>query len=175
MNVLETERLRLRWLRAEDAPFILQLLTEREFLANVGVRGVHDLQTAGRYIEDKRRDYERLGFGLYAVEDKKSGAALGMCGLLRRDSHPDVELGFALLASARGEGYALEAAAATREFAHAQLGLVRIVALTAPHNEASMHVLRRVGFSDGGAVAYGGEASRLFVSEALPASAVTSA
>ena len=164
---MATARLRLRWLCATDAPFILQLLTEREFLANVGERGVHDLQGAARYIEEARRGYERLGFGLYAMEDQKGGAALGLCGLLRRDSHPDVELGFAVLASARGQGYALEAAAATRAFGHGNLGLARLVALTAPHNGASMHILTRVGFSDAGLVAYGGEASRLFVSEPL--------
>jgi RimJ/RimL family protein N-acetyltransferase len=165
VNVIESARLRLRWLCAADAPFILELLTEREFLANVGERGVHDPQGAARYVAEARLGYGRLGFGLYAMEDKKSGTALGLCGLLRRDSHPDVELGFAVLARARGQGYALEAAAATRAFGHRGLGLARLVALTAPDNGASMHILTRIGFSDAGLVAYGGEASRLFVSE----------
>jgi RimJ/RimL family protein N-acetyltransferase len=164
MRVIESQRLRLRWLSADDAAFILQLLTERDFLANVGERSVHDLPGAARYIEEARRGYARLGFGLYAVEQKDSGVTLGLCGLLRRDSHPDVELGFAMLPAARGRGYALEAAAASRAFAHENLGLARLVALTAPHNGTSMHILRRVGFKDEGLVIYAGEASRLFVS-----------
>ncbi len=165
MTVTESARLRLRWLRAEDAPFILQLLTEREFLANVGERGVHDLERAGLYIEEARRGYARLGFGLYAVQLNSGGEALGICGLLRRDSHPDVELGFALLPGARGRGYALEAAVAMRRYGHEVLHLARIVALTAPHNHTSMHVLERAGFTSAGPVAFGGEASCLFVSE----------
>jgi RimJ/RimL family protein N-acetyltransferase len=172
MSVIESQRLRLRWLSADDAAFILQLLTERDFLANVGERGVRDLAGAARYIEEARRGYARLGFGLYAVDEQNSGATLGLCGLLRRDSHPDVELGFALLPAARGRGYALEAAAATREFGHGNLGLARLVALTAPQNSTSMHILQRIGFKDEGLVAYGGEASRLFVSERAVPNAV---
>lgn len=146
MIVTETARLRLRWLQQADAAFILELLTDPQFLANVGDRGVHDLQGARRYIEEgPGASYRRFGFGLYAVEPKATGVPVGLCGLLRRDSHPDVEIGFAVLPRARRLGYTSEAAAATLEFAFRELGLKRVVAITAPHNAASMHILQRLG------------------------------
>jgi [ribosomal protein S5]-alanine N-acetyltransferase len=153
VNVIETPRLRLRWLRHTDAAFILELLTDPQFRANVGDRGVHDLQSARRYIEEGPvASYHRFGFGLYAVELKDAGVTVGLCGLLRRDSHPDVEIGFAMLPSARRRGYTFEAAAATLEFAFNELGLKRIVAITAPHNGTSMHILQRLGMHPEGRV-----------------------
>ena len=146
MTVIETARLRLRWLQPQDATFILELLTDAQFLANVGERGVHDLQGARRYIEDGAGvSYRRFGFGLYAVELKAAAVTLGLCGLLRRDSHPDVELGFAMLPRARRLGYTREAAAATLEFAFNELHLQRVVAIAAPHNHVSMHILQQLG------------------------------
>jgi RimJ/RimL family protein N-acetyltransferase len=165
--IIQSPRLRLRWLQHEDAAFIHELLTDPQFLANVGDRGVHDLQGARRYIEDgPGASYRRFGFGLYAVELKATGVAVGLCGLLRRDSHPDVELGFAMLPRARGFGYTSEAAAATLEFAFNELHLQRIVAITAPHNGASMHVLERLGMHPIGRVQFTADGeSQLFAIE----------
>jgi len=167
VTVIETARLRLRWLYPQDAEFILELLTDPQFLANVGDRGVHDLHSAHHYIEQgPGASYRRLGFGLYAVELKATGATLGLCGLLRRDSHPDVELGFAMLPRARRLGYTFEAAAATLRFAFGELGLKRIVAITAPHNEASMHILQRLGMRALGRVHFTADGeSQLFAAE----------
>jgi RimJ/RimL family protein N-acetyltransferase len=66
-------------------------------------------------------------------------------------SHPDVEIGFAMLPNARRRGYTFEAAAATLEFAF-ELGLKRIVAIAAPHNGTSMHILQRLGMRPEGRV-----------------------
>ena len=80
------------------------------------VNAAHELEEARRYIaEGPGASYERFGFGLYLVERKADARALGLCGLLRRESHPDVEIGFALLPQARRQGYALEAATALFE------------------------------------------------------------
>lgn len=146
MSVIETARLRLREMGGDDAGFILEVLTDPDFVANVGDRGVHDLPAARRYIAEGPADsYARYGFGLYLVELLPDGAPLGICGLLRRDSHPDVEIGFAFVPRARGQGYALEAARATLAFAQDTLGMTRIVALTAPNNHASIRILESIG------------------------------
>jgi [ribosomal protein S5]-alanine N-acetyltransferase len=167
VTVIETARLRLRWLQQEDAAFVLELLTDAQFRANVGDRGVHDLPSARRYIEDSPgASYRRFGFGLYAVELKADGVTVGLCGLLRRDSHPDVEIGFAMLPRARHLGYTFEAAAATVQFAFAELGLKRIVAITATHNDISMHLLERLGMQPKGVVHFTADGeSQLFAIE----------
>ena len=113
MQVLKTERLVLRHLNAEDAPFILRLLNEPSWLQFIGDRGVRTLADAQRYIETGPIEmYGRLGFGLYHVRLAQSGEPIGMCGILKRESLKDVDLGFAFLPEFWGKGYAREASAA---------------------------------------------------------------
>jgi RimJ/RimL family protein N-acetyltransferase len=148
MSVIETARLRLREIGDEDAAFVLEILTDPDFMANVGDRGVHDLPAARRYIADRLAgSYAKYGFGLYLVELLADQAPLGMCGLLRRDTHPDVEIGFAFVPRARGRGYALEAARATLGFAQQTLGIARVVALAKADNHPSNHILEAIGLS----------------------------
>jgi len=59
----------------------------------------------------------------------------------------DVDLGYALLPEYTGQGYAIEAARATREYGHATLGLARIIAIVSPGNERSVRVLEKLGFA----------------------------
>jgi [ribosomal protein S5]-alanine N-acetyltransferase len=145
--VLQTERLVLRQLNAGDAPFILRLLNEPSWLRNIGDRGVHNLDDARRYIETGPVDmYERLGFGLYQVRLSANDAPIGICGLLKRSTLDDVELGFAFFPEYWGNGYALESSAAVLSHGRNELGLSRIVAVIAPANDASRRVLEKTGF-----------------------------
>jgi len=171
MSVLETPRVRLRPLTTDDAPFLLELLTDADFLRHVGDRGVHSLADAERYVGDGPAAMRaRFGFALQALERRTDAQPLGMCGLLRRDSHPDVEIGYALLPRARGQGYAREAAAATLEWAFGILKLPRVVALVAPGNAASIRILEKLGMRCEGTVPFsaaGGE-SLFYVLERRP-------
>ncbi len=147
MIILETERLRLKHLSPADAPFILELLNDPDFIRNIGDRGVRTTEQARHYIlAGPGASYEQHGFGLDLVESRQTGAALGICGLLRRDCHPDVEIGFAFLPAARGQHFAFEAGRAVIDFGITSLRLQRIVALTAPDNTASIRVLGKLGF-----------------------------
>ena len=147
MSVLETERLRLRHLTSADAPLMVELLNDPDFIRNIADRGVRTLEQARQYIlAGPAASYEQHGFGLDLVESRQSGLGVGICGLLRRDCHPDVELGFAFLPAARGQNYAFEAGRAALDFGIRSLGFTRIVALTAPDNMASIRVLEKLGF-----------------------------
>jgi RimJ/RimL family protein N-acetyltransferase len=145
--VLETERLVLRQLTVDDDAFILELVNDPAWLRFIGDRGVRTLEDARGYILSGPVDmYERLGFGLYAVELKAGGSAIGMCGLLKRATLPDVDLGFAFLPRYSGQGYASEAAAAMLAYSHRALGLTRVLAITSPDNDRSIRLLERIGF-----------------------------
>ncbi len=76
---------------------------------------------------------------------RETGEAIGICGLLKRDSLEDVDIGFALLERFRRKGFAYEAAAAVMEYGRNALALKRIVAITSPDNEGSMRVLEKIG------------------------------
>ena len=146
MNVLETERLALRWLTPEDAPLILHLLNDPLFLRFVGDKNVRTLDDARSYLRHgPLASYARHGFGLFHVSLKAAGTPIGMCGLLKRDTLEDVDVGFACLPQFGGQGYATEAARATLHYGRTVLGLKRIVAITAPDNASSINVLKKIG------------------------------
>src|SRR5688572_13488840 len=87
--IVETERLRLRPFRAADAPLLLELLNDPLWLRFIGDRNVRTLDDALGYVGKLEASYARHGFGLYRVERKADGEALGMCGLVKRDTLPD--------------------------------------------------------------------------------------
>lgn len=114
----------------------------------IGDRGVRTLADAGDYIlQGPVASYEQFGFGLYLTALRENGLPIGICGLLKRESLQDVDLGFALLEKFWGNGYAYESAAAVMAFAKSALGLNRLVAVTAPDNHSSVKVLEKLGFN----------------------------
>ena len=146
MKIIETERLLLREITDDDAGFILELVNEPGWIQNIGDRGVRTIDDARRYIADKlAASYERNGFGLYLVELKETGASAGMCGLVKRDSLEDVDIGFAFLERFWSKGYAFESASAMMDFAQNTLGLKRIVAIVSPGNHSSIKLLEKLG------------------------------
>jgi len=147
MKLLETSRLLLRPLTRDDAPFILELVNEPDWLRFIGDRQVRTIEDARKYLNRGPLEaYARLGFGHAAVVRRVDGALLGICGLIKRDTLADVDLGFAFLEQHRGQGYAREAAAAVLADAWGRLKLKRIVAITSPENVASAGLLARLGF-----------------------------
>jgi RimJ/RimL family protein N-acetyltransferase len=150
-EVLRTERLVLRCLTEDDAPFILTLLNEPGFIANIGDRNARTLDDARRYItEGPGASYQANGYGLWLVVLKDSGEPVGICGLVKRDSLEHVDVGYAVLQRYSGRGYAREAAAATLDYAREVIGLETVVAITAPDNAASIAVLESIGLKYAG-------------------------
>jgi ribosomal-protein-alanine N-acetyltransferase len=148
VNVLQTERLNLRRMSLDDAEFIVELLNDPAFLRFVGDKGVRTPADARQYLLTGPLDsYERHGFGLWLVELEGSKTPIGMCGLLKRDSLSDVDIGFAFLPPYRSKGYAFESAAAVMNYGRNVLGLRRIVAITNEDNADSIRVLEKIGMS----------------------------
>ena len=142
--ILKTKRLELRKLEESDNAFIFELLNEPSWIRFIGNKKVHSLEDATCYIVDgPQKSYEKNGFGLYAVT--LAGETIGISGLIKRDSLPDVDIGFAFLERHVGHGYATESAHAVMEHGLQKLHLKRIVAITALDNERSIHVLQKIG------------------------------
>jgi RimJ/RimL family protein N-acetyltransferase len=145
--------LRIRWLNTGDSAFILELVNEPAWIQYIGEKGVKTLQDALRYIEDGPvAMYKRVGFGLYMVELKESGEPIGICGLIKRETLKDVDLGFAFLPRFWRKGYAFESAAAVMRFGKKVLGLRRIVAILSQDNHRSSQLLEKLGFCFEGTV-----------------------
>jgi RimJ/RimL family protein N-acetyltransferase len=145
--VCETPRLALRALCDADAAFILRLVNDPEWLRFIGDRNVHDLRDARRYINDGPVAMrKRHGFALDVVERKEDGAAMGLCGLIKRETLDDVDIGFAFLPEFRRHGFAREACDAVLERAAREFALPRVAAITSPLNLRSMKLLHALGF-----------------------------
>jgi len=145
-TTLETPRLRLRELTADDAAFVLRLVNEPAFVANIGDKNLRTLDDARRFIESGPwRCPGRPGYGQLAVEWKALGETVGICGLLYREALDLTDVGFAFLAEYRGRGFATEAAAAVLRHGYEALGLREIVGLTTRENVDSVRVLEKLG------------------------------
>ena len=139
-------RVTLRRLALDDAPFILELLNDPDFIANIADRGVRTLDEARHYLASGPIEmYERLGYGLWCVELRTTRTPIGICGFLKRDWLDDVDVGFALLPDFRGCGYAREAVRIALARGREVFALTRIVAIVSPGNERSERLLKDLG------------------------------
>ena len=146
MNVIETERLTLREMSEADAEFVLELLNDPDFIRNIADRGVRTREAAAHYIAERFvESYRRHGFGLWLVEPKGERVPAGICGLVKREQLPGVDIGYAFLPPFRSKGYAYESASAVLVYVRDVLGLSRLYAVVNPDNAGSIRVLEKLG------------------------------
>lgn len=144
--IRETERLIIAEYDADDSGFIFRLLNTPGWLQHIGDRGIKSEADAANYIETVLTPpYSKIGFGFWRMNEKQTGEAIGMVGLIKRDTLEDVDIGFALLPEFAGKGYAYEAALACMQMAKAELKLKRVVAITLPSNQSSIRLIEKLG------------------------------
>jgi [ribosomal protein S5]-alanine N-acetyltransferase len=142
--VLTTERLRLRGFRAEDLPAHRAAVDDDPAVTWAHIRV--PLADSLRRWADRLAEWEQNGFGMWIVEVAATGEVIGHAGIQRLEGTDDVELGYYLGRSWWGQGYATEAARACLAYGFEKVGLPRIVATVRTENDASRHVLEKVGF-----------------------------
>ncbi len=146
MKNIITDRLLIQQLTIEHAAFILELLNTAGWLQYIGDRKVKTLVDAENYIlNGPVKSYEKNGFGLWIVIHKTESKAIGICGLIKRDTLEDVDIGFAFLPEYNGHGYAFEASHACLKYGQNKLSLKRIVAITTLENTKSISLLEKLG------------------------------
>lgn len=145
--LFETPRLRLTPVAEKDAPLLLAIWNDPSFIHYVSDRGIRTVEQARQAIlEGPANLFEIYGYGPYRVARKSDGESVGICGLFRREFLDDADLGYAILPGFRGEGYASEAARQVLVIAAVAFGLQRVKALISPANDASIHVVEKLGF-----------------------------
>lgn len=144
--ILQTERMDLREFDDGDADFILALINDPDWHQHIADSGVRTPEQARDWIATRLvANYRLRGYGLWAMVRRDDGALLGMCGFVRRDSLPEVDVGYALMPAARGHGYVREALRACLVHGRDVLGFRRVLAITGPDNLASQRVLETAG------------------------------
>jgi RimJ/RimL family protein N-acetyltransferase len=146
-SIASTERLILRHFHILDAEPMYRVFGDPEVMRfGDGVQTKEWVQNWLRTCLE--RYYQTWGFGPYAVLEKHSQEVIGYCGLFYFpdiNGRPEVEIGYRLVRSAWGQGYATEAALAVRDFAFATLSIKRLIAMIDPSNTASIRVAEKIG------------------------------
>lgn len=147
--IFETARLQVRHLEPSDSDALHRITGDVELMRHMG-----DGQPLSRELNDKwitvsLNNYATKGYGCSAVIDKRDGAFIGFCGLVRSEfAEPpdDAELIYALRKPYWGQGLATEVAAAMLSYGKHVCDLKRIIATIDPQNAASIQVARKIGF-----------------------------
>jgi RimJ/RimL family protein N-acetyltransferase len=154
--MIETERLVLRMPRLEDADAALEFAADPEVMHYMG--GVDPSLDGAGLVRLWLRRWDAHGFGQFAVERREDGRFLGRVGIVVWDSrdwrlasvaeageHAQPELGWALAREHWGQGYATEAALATREWVRDETSIDRLISLINPENARSAAVATKLG------------------------------
>ena len=143
MPSIETDRLLLRMIRADDLDNLASLLSDPEVVKYVGDGQPTDREEAARALESILKHWQTHGFGRWAVVEKSSGEFIGFGGLRSLFGTPEVV--YHLAKAYWRKGYASEMARAALRFGFEERGFDRIVAITKPQNAASIHVMEKLG------------------------------
>jgi [ribosomal protein S5]-alanine N-acetyltransferase len=143
--ILETERLSLREITADDLDGLLEIYGDPEAMRLFP--SALDRQGAREWIERNQTRYEQYGHGRWAVILRNEQKLIGDCGLVIQDVDgvEELEVGYSFSRKYWGRGFATEAARACMDYAFERLGRRRIVSMIRPENEPSRRVAERNG------------------------------
>jgi RimJ/RimL family protein N-acetyltransferase len=140
---LKTARLLLRETRFED--FERFAANAADPLSRFHIGGVLTRRDAWRYFNALAGNWMTVGMGWWAVEEPKLGA-VGYVGVFRRETVPELEIGWSIDREHWGKGFAAEAARAALDFTIAtREDAERIVAYVGTKNEQSVSVATKIG------------------------------
>ncbi len=145
MATLQTDRLTLRMLREADLDAYAEMCADPEVMRYIGDGQPLDRPVAWRNLAMMVGHWSLRGYGLWAAEERSSGALVGRIGFWNPEGWPGFELGWMLRRSFWGRGYATEGARAALRHAFTQLGRPQVISLIRPENAASVRVARRLG------------------------------
>jgi RimJ/RimL family protein N-acetyltransferase len=142
---LQTPHLDLRPWTPEDANAWFELLQEEEILYYFPNQAPPPREKADRYIAHHLEQWEKHGYGHWAVVTRQDGQVVGWNGLEYLPDLEETEVAYLLSKRVWGRGYATEAARAAIQFGFEVGGLNSIIGLVHPENIASIRVLEKCG------------------------------
>lgn len=140
---LTTERMILRPTAPEDFPRWAEMMADPEAARFLG--GVQSKAAAWRGFMTMAGAWAMTGVSMFSLIDRESGRWLGRIGPWTPHDWPGTEVGWGLHPDAWGRGYALEAAAATIDYAFDVLGWTDVIHCIDPENTPSQRLAERLG------------------------------
>ena len=154
MVEIETERLLLRGWGDVDVEPYARLCADPEVMRFIGKGSVLNREQSRAQVSRFAEHWDGRGFGLWALEEKGSGAFVGFAGLAHQEDWSEgehkTEVGWRLDRAFWGHGLATEAAKAGVAYGFETLGLERIISIIQPGNTASRRVAEKAGLTPRG-------------------------
>lgn len=145
--LIETERLLIRPFNLDDILPAYEMNLDPAVSKFTGDGGIVSLkETERRIVEDVMGDYQKHGFGRFAVELKGEKGFIGFTGLKFLDDFNEVDIGFRFMKKYWGNGIATESAKACLKYGFETLKMEKIIGLVLPGNIASIRVLEKLNF-----------------------------
>jgi RimJ/RimL family protein N-acetyltransferase len=146
---IDTSRLRLRFWQDSDRAAFAAMNADPEVMHDLG--GPIEIVESNAKFDRYAAAQHQYGFGRWLVETH-DGSFVGYAGILKAQhpNHPlgeHFEIGWRLVRSAWGKGYATEPAKAALEDAFSRVRLPEVLAYTAPDNARSQAVMRRLALT----------------------------
>jgi len=147
MLILETERVVLREFVAEDASALARILSDPETMRYYPAPFDHEGVVA--WIDRNLRRYQKDSHGLWAMILKASAELVGDCGISMQEVEGAWyrEIGYHVRRDLWGQGLAIEAARACRDYGFAKLGAEMLISIIRPDNLPSRRVAEKNGMT----------------------------
>jgi RimJ/RimL family protein N-acetyltransferase len=145
MLALETDRLRLRMFREDDLDAYAAICADPEVMRYLGDGKPLTRTEAWRQIAMILGHWQLRGYGLWAVEERRTGALIGRIGFFEPEGWPGFELGWMLRRASWGHGYASEGARCALAHGFTAMGRTHVISLIRPDNQPSIRVAERLG------------------------------
>jgi len=143
-QIVETDRLLLRELTITDAKDFYELNLNPNVVKYTGDRAFKNITEAEIFLSSYS-DYDKNGYGRWAVIDKSNGEFLGWCGLKYIHALNETDIGFRFFENHWNKGFATESAKACLRFGFEKLNLETVVGRAMAENAASINVLEKIG------------------------------
>jgi len=146
--ITTTERLIIREFNLTDTQAVFDFNSLEAVNRYTGDRCCTSLQDSENIIRNVwLHEYEKFGFGRWAVELKETGQVIGFCGFKNDSRIKLVDIGYRFLPEHWGKGIATEAMQGCMEYAKTHMSLSYIVAEAVSTNQASINVMLKLGFA----------------------------
>lgn len=143
--MVETERLIFRRFTDEDLPQLIEHRADPEVNKYLGGIERQNPEALRARIKFYMECFDKFGFGMCPMIWKETGEVIGTAGLQPLEDTGEVEVGYSIIKNYWGKGIGTEAARGWMEYGFNTAGLDRIVAVAVVENEASQHIMRKLG------------------------------
>ena len=159
---VQTPRLTLRGFEERDFESYAALMVDAEVTRFLGDGSPVSAADAWRQMAMIVGHWQLRGFGLWAVEERSSGALIGRIGLHEPGGWPGFELAYTLGKQYWGKGYATEGGRASLDHARMVLGRHDIISIIRPDNAGSIRVATTLGATRAESIEFFGAPSDIY-------------